>query len=78
MGCVYTEDCGITTKTEFTEFDMVGWSVINAESIFEAVVVEFSIEKGLIARYTKIVHRDGSDYKARAYRNLCNGFTTVY
>jgi hypothetical protein len=71
----YTEKRGITTKTEFTDYDMIGWSLLDASPIYRATVTEFSIARGVIARYTKVVNADGSDYRPVSYRNLNNGFT---
>ena len=42
----YTEKRGITTKTEYTEFDAIGWSCLDASTIYRATVTEFSIAKG--------------------------------
>jgi hypothetical protein len=71
----YTEKRGITTKTEFTEFDAIGWSCIDGSTIYRATVTEFSIARGLISVRTKVVNADGSDYKPTHYRNHWNGFT---
>lgn len=71
----YTEKRGITTKTEFTEFDAIGWSCLDTSTIYRATVTEFSIARGLISVRTKVVNADGSDYKPTHYRNHRNGFT---
>jgi len=71
----YTENRKVTIKTEFTEFDMIGWSVLDSSPIYSATVTEFSIAKGIIAQHKKIVNGDGSDYRPISYRNVCNGFT---
>ena len=71
----YTEKRGITTKTEFTEFDAIGWSCIDASAIYRATVTEFSIARGLISVCTKVVNADGSDYKPTHYRNHWNSFS---
>ena len=73
----YTEKRGITTKTEFTEADAIGWSCLDASTVYRATVTEFSIARGVIARYTKVVNADGSDYKLTYYRNYCNDITPV-
>jgi hypothetical protein len=68
----YTENGNITTKTEFEE---IGWSLLDASTIYQATVTEFSIAEGIIRVYTKIVNADGSDYIPAYYRNHWNGFT---
>ena len=71
----YKEEDGITTKTEYTNFDMVGWSCMDAGSLFRATVTVFSISEGVISVTNKIVNADGSDYKPTYYRNVYNGFS---
>ncbi len=73
----YTEKRGITTKTEYTEFDAIGWSCLDASTIYRATVTEFSIARGIISVRTKAVNADGSDYKPTHYRNHWNGFTAT-
>jgi hypothetical protein len=68
----YTEKRGITTKTEYTE---IGWSCLDASTIYRATVTEFSIARGIISIRTKVVNADGSDYKPTHYRNHWNGFS---
>jgi hypothetical protein len=68
----YTEKRGITTKTVLTE---IGWSCLDASTIYLATVTEFSIARGLISVRTKVVNADGSDYKPTHYRNHWNGFS---
>ena len=68
----YSEKRGITTKTEFDE---IGWSCLDASTIYRATITEFSIARGIISIRTKIVNADGSDYKPTHYRNHQNGFT---
>ena len=70
----YTENNGITTKTEYAE---IGWSCLDATTVYKATITEFSIAKGIISVRTKIVNADGSDYKPTHYRNHDNGFTQV-
>ena len=70
----YTENGNITTKTEFEE---IGWSLLDASTIYRATVTEFSIAEGIIRIYTKVVNSDGSDYKPAYYRNHCNGFSAT-
>lgn len=72
---IYTEKHGVTTKIEFTEFDAIGWSCLDASAIYRATVTEFSIARGLISVRTKVVNADGSDYKPTHYRNHWNGFS---
>ena len=74
----YTEKRGITTKTEYTELDAIGWSCLDASTIYRATVTEFSIARGVISVCTKAVNVDGSDYKPTHYRNYWNGFTPAY
>jgi len=70
----YTDGNGITTKIEVEE---IGWSCLDASTIYKATITEFSIERGIISVQTKIVNGDGSDYRPRYYRNHWNGFTHV-
>lgn len=74
---IYTEKHGITTKIEYTDADMIGWSCLDTAPIYRATVTEFSIARGIISVCTKIVNADGSDYKPTHYRNICNGFTAT-
>jgi hypothetical protein len=71
----YTEKGNITIKTEFTDFDEIGWSCLDARTVYKATVTEFSIAEGIIRVYTKVVNADGSDYKPAYYRNHWNGFS---
>ena len=73
----YTKKRGITTMTEFTEFDAIGWSCLDASTIYLATVTDFSIDRGLISVRAKVVNADGSDYKPAYYRNQWNGFTKI-
>ena len=68
----YTEKRGITTKTEFDE---IGWSCLDASTIYLATVTEFDIARGVISVRTKVVNADGSDYKPKYYRNHRNGLS---
>ena len=70
----YTEKGNITTKTEYTE---IGWSCLDASTVYKATITEFSIERGIISVQTKIVNGDGSDYRPKYYRNHWNGLTIV-
>ena len=72
---IYTDNNGITTKIECEE---IGWSCLDATTVYKATITEFSIAKGIISVRTKIVNADGSDYKHTHYRNHDNGFTQVY
>ena len=74
----YTEKRGVTTKIEFTEFDAIGWSGLDASTIYRATVTEFSVARGIISTYTKAVNANGSEYKPTHYRNYCNSFTPTY
>lgn len=71
----YTEKNGITTKTEWTEYDEIGWGFLGSGTIYRATVTEFSIPEGVIRVYTKIVNKDGSDYLPAYYRNFNNGLS---
>ena len=68
----YTEKDGITTKTELEE---IGWSCLDASTIYKATITEFSISEGVIRRYKKIVNADGSDYTPDYYKNFFNGLS---
>jgi len=68
----YTEKRGITTKTELVE---IGWSCLDASTIYRATITAFSIARGIISVRTKIVNADGSDYKPKYYKNHWNSFT---
>ena len=71
---IYTDNNGITTKIECEE---IGWSCLDATTVYKATITEFSIAKGIISVRTKIVNADGSDYKPTHYRNHCHGLTPV-
>jgi len=68
----YTEKRGITTKTEL---EAIGWSCLDASTVYRATVTEFSIARGVISVRTKTVNADGSDYKPLKYRNYWNDIT---
>lgn len=68
----YTEKNGITTKTELEE---IGWSCLDASTIYKATITEFSIAQGIISKRTKIVNADGSDYTPAYYKNFFNGLS---
>ena len=70
----YTEKHDVTIKTEFEE---IGWSLLDTSTIYRATVTEFSIAEGIIRIYTKVVNADGSDYKPAYYRNHWNGFSAT-
>jgi len=70
----YTEKHDVTIKTEFEE---IGWSLLDTSTIYRATVTEFSIAEGIIRVYTKVVNADGSDYKLTHYRNHWNGFSAT-
>ena len=70
----YTEKHDVTIKTEFEE---IGWSLLDTSTIYRATVTEFSIAEGIIRVYTKVVNADGSDYKPTHYRNHYNGFSAT-
>jgi len=71
---IYTDNNGITTKIECEE---IGWSCLDASTIYEATITEFSIERGIISVQTKIVNADGTDYKLNHYRNPWNEIIPV-
>jgi len=75
---LYTEKGSITTKTAFGDCDAIGWSVLDGSVIFRATVTKFSIAKGLIRRYCKIVTGNGEDYKPTVYRTFNNGLSQSY
>ena len=70
----YTDKNGITTKIEIDE---IGWSCLDASTIYKATITEFSIERGIISVQTKIVNSDGTDYRPKYYRNHWNSLTPV-
>ena len=49
----YTESKEITTKTEYNDCDMIGWSVLDSSPIYRATVTRFSIAEGIISQYVK-------------------------
>ena len=70
----YTEKNGITTKTELEE---IGWSCLDASTIYKATITEFSIAQGIISKRTKIVNADGSDYKPKHYRTYWHEIKSI-
>lgn len=70
----YTEKNGITTKTELKE---IGWSCLDASTIYRATITEFSIAQGIISTRSKIVNADGSDYKPKHYRTYRHDIASI-
>lgn len=71
---MYTEENGITTKIELEE---IGWSCLDASTIYRMTITEFSIEQGIIGTRTKIVNADGSDYKPTHYRTYWHEIRSI-
>jgi hypothetical protein len=74
----YTEQGKVTIKTEYNDTDAIGWSCLDASTIYRATVTEFSIARGIINVYTKPVNADMSDYKPTHYRTYSNGVAPSY
>ena len=74
----YTESKGVTTKIAFDEFDMVGWSALDASPIYKGKIVKFSIKRGVISEVEKLFNGDGSEYRPTAYRTFNNAFVPTY
>lgn len=71
---IFIEKGNITSKMELEE---IGWSCLDASSVYRATVTEFSIPDGIISVHTKIVNADGSEYKLPYYRNSCHDIVPV-
>ncbi len=71
---MYTEENGITTKMELEE---IGWSCLDASTIYRKTITEFSIEQGIINKSTKIVNEDGSEYKPKYYRTYWHEIKSI-
>lgn len=70
----YREDGEVTIKDEYQE---IGWSVLDASTIYKVKTTKFSIADGIVDTSCWYANKDGSPYKAAAYRNRNNGFTTI-
>lgn len=71
---MYTEENGITSKMELEE---IGWSCLDASTIYKATITEFSISEGIISIHTKVVNEDGSDYKPKYYRTYWHEIKSI-
>lgn len=70
----YREVGKVTMKDEYKQ---IGWSVFDSSIIYEVTTTAFSIADGIISISHWFANEDGSEYKATAYRNFNNGFTTI-
>ena len=74
MKTTYKEAGDFTEKNEFME---IGWSVFDSSIIYKVTTTISSISYGIISIDYRYVNKDGTDYKAKVYRNFSNGFTTI-
>ena len=72
MRAEYTE---MGNVTKVCEYEPVGWSVFDASTIYRRKTTIFSIADGIILVRYGYVNRDGSEYKAKVYRDFSNSFT---
>jgi len=70
----YREIDNITMKDEYEE---IGWSVLDSSTIYRVKTTAFNISDGIISTTYWFANKDGTEYKASAYRNCFNGFTTI-
>lgn len=70
----YKEVGDVTVKEEYTE---LGWSIFDLATIYTVTATTFSIAKGIISTDYHIANKDGSEYTAKAYKNINNGVTTI-
>jgi hypothetical protein len=70
----YTELENVTKKQEYEE---IGWSVFDASMIYKRKSTLFNISDGVIKVYYEYVNADGTEYRAKVYRNFHNGFTYI-
>lgn len=70
----YREVGEVTIKDEYQE---IGWSVFDSSTIYKVTTTAFSIADGIISISHWLASKDGSEYKAKVYRNFNNGFTTI-
>lgn len=70
----YREVGEVTMKDEYVE---IGWSVFDCSTIYRVKTTTFSIADGIISITHWFANKDGSKYKARAYKNIYHGITTI-
>ena len=70
----YTEIGKVTVKDDYEE---IGWSVFDSSTIYKVKRTKFSISDGVISESSLYASKDGSEYRAAAYRNANNGFTAI-
>ena len=70
----FTEIGNVTKKQELEE---IGWSVFDASVIYRSKTTLFSIADGIISVYYEYVNKDGTEYKAKAYRNFYNSIISI-
>jgi len=70
----YKEDGDVTIREEY---DAIGWSVFDLETIYRVTVTAFTIADGIISTNYRIANKEGTDYTARAYKNFNNGVTAI-
>ena len=68
----YREAGETTMRDEYTE---IGWGLLDASVIYRVTTTAFSIAEGIISTSFWIANKDGTEYKATAYKNFDNGFT---
>ena len=74
MKTTYKEAGDFTEKNEFME---IGWSVFDSSIIYKVTTTIFGVSFGIISVDYRYVNKDGTDYKAKVYRNFSNGFTDI-
>ena len=70
----YIELGNVTKKQEYEE---IGWSVFDASMIYRRKTTLFSIADGVITTYYEYVNKDGTEYKAKVYKNFYHGLTYI-
>ena len=70
----YTEVGNITKRHEYEE---IGWSVFDNSMIYRRKTTVFTIADGIISVSYDYVNNDGTEYKAKVYKNFCNDFTYI-
>ena len=68
----YREIGELSMKDEYTE---IGWSILDASTVYRVKTTTYSIADGVISTTYWIANKDGTEYKAKEYRNIYNGFT---
>ncbi len=70
----FTETGNVTKKQEFEE---IGWSVFDTSVIYRVKTTLFSVADGIISEYYEYVNKDGTEYKAKVYRNFYNSIVSI-